>query len=214
MIILIICVKNNQSKFKPTTKILRRNDMCRILEEIGGLTAKQLLKKYGISLTPPINLAKLIENIGISSYSFDFGQAEELGGFKKGDIIGATLSTGNDLDILYAKGLRDNGIRFTVAHELGHCCLHTENLSMEHIQLRTESDKDSEEERNANIFAGELLIPKESLDYVCGSLLRPKMSTLVHIFQVSANVMRARLKYLGRTVIDDIPNNSTALMED
>ena len=33
------------------------NNMCKILNEIGGLTAYELLEKYSISLSPPIEIS-------------------------------------------------------------------------------------------------------------------------------------------------------------
>lgn len=172
--------------------------MSKKLEELSGLTAEQLLRKYNVSLKPPINLNKLIENIGISAYSLDFSDVEDSLGYVKGEILGAVISDGDDLDILYAKGLSDNRSRFTVAHELAHCCTHTQELMSGHIELRKDNDEElSKKEYDANIFAGELLIPKESLVEVCSLLIKPTITSLAEIFQVSANVMRARLEYLN-----------------
>lgn len=176
--------------------------MCTILKEIGGLSASELLKKYDIDLTPPINLSDLIKKIGISSYPWDFSQVEDAVGYKRGDIVGAALSEKDDLHIMYAKGLSSNRSRFTVAHELGHCCLHAEDLKINHLELRLNNHHDKREEA-ANIFAGELLIPKEPLMNVYQRLLRPSISTLSEIFSVSYNVMKKRLARLDIPVIDD-----------
>lgn len=195
MIIYVFILDDKQAK----EKTLNKGDfMCKILEELRGLNASQLLKKYDISLVPPINLNELIKSIGISSYSLDFSDVEESSGYEKGDILGAVISDGDELDVLYAEGLSDNRSRFTVAHELAHCCLNTDDLIAGHIELRTENkDRHSKKEIGANIFAGELLIPKESLLEICNLLIKPTVTALADIFQVSVNVMRARLEYLN-----------------
>lgn len=182
--------------------------MCKILEEIGGLTASQLLEKYEISLEPPIDLNKLIKKIGILVFPTEFSELEDTVGRKRGDIVGAAVSIGDDLDIMYASGLKYNRMRFTIAHELGHCCLHSENLKINHYELRTDSESNTIKEIQANIFAGQLLIPEQSLREICQSLLRPTLSALMTIFQVSANVMRGRLEYLNISVIDDVLEGS------
>ena len=178
--------------------------MCKILEKIGGLNAGELLSKYNISLTPPINLSLLIERIGISAYSVDFTEAEEAAKYPKGAIVGAAVSFDDDLDIMYAQGLTSNRIRFTVAHELAHCCLHAPDLKIKHIELRTSemNESDNAKEIEANTFAGELLIPEKSLLDIFGALLKPSVSALARIFQVSDNVMRARLEYLELPIIE------------
>ncbi len=58
-------------------------------------------------------------------------------------------------------------------------------------------------ERNANIFAGELLIPYSSLMSIYNQLLKPSLSVLAQIFQVSTSVMKARLNYLELRFVDD-----------
>ena len=169
--------------------------MCKILRQIGGLTATQLLQKYEISIEPPIDLTKLLNRIGIRAYAFDFHQIEDRVGYERGEILGAAISEGDALDIMYSEDFNQNRIRFTIAHELAHCCLHAENLEMNHLELRTDSNI-SGREKSANIFAGELLIPQESVLEIIGQLYEPTVETLARIFQVSKTVMDARLKYL------------------
>lgn len=53
--------------------------MCKILREIGGLSALELLEKYDISLSPPIDIKRLIDNIGIRLIRYDFSNAERAG---------------------------------------------------------------------------------------------------------------------------------------
>lgn len=175
--------------------------MCKILREIGGLSALELLEKYDISLSPPIDIKRLIDNIGIRLIRYDFSNAERAGNYPLGSIIGAALSDGDNLDILCANNLTLNRVRFTIAHELAHCCLHNDNLEINHLELRT--DDNSDRERDANIFAGELLIPYSSLMSIYNQLLKPSLSVLAQIFQVSTSVMKARLNYLELRFVDD-----------
>ena len=52
-------------------------------------------------------------------------------------------------------------------------------------------------EIQANIFAGEILIPKYTLDLVYNKFIStPPISVLARIFEVSISVMKARLDYL------------------
>ena len=177
------------------------NNMCKILTEIGGLTAYELLEKYSISLSPPIDIKKLVDNIGIRLVRYDFSEAEKAGNYPQNSIIGAALSEKDSLNILYATKMTLNRIRFTIAHELAHCCLHNDNLEINHLELRT--DDNSDRERDANIFAGELLIPYSSLMSIYNQLLKPSLSVLAQIFQVSTSVMKARLNYLELRFVDD-----------
>ena len=168
--------------------------MCKILREIGGLSALELLEKYGISLSPPIDIKRLIDNIGIRLIRYDFSNAERAGNYPLDSIIGAALSDGDNLDILYSNNQTLNRVRFTITHELAHCCLHNDSLEINHLELRTNNI--SLKERDANIFAGELLVPYSSLITIYNQLLKPSLSGLAQIFQVSTNVMRERLEYL------------------
>ena len=53
------------------------------------------------------------------------------------------------------------------------------------------------------LSALELLVPYSSLITIYNQLLKPSLSVLAQIFQVSTNVMRERLKYLELNFVDD-----------
>lgn len=110
--------------------------MCRILKNIQGKTAAELLKLYDISMEPPIDLSGLLEKIGISTKGIDFSQIEAKANYAQGRILGAAISKGDNLTIFYRKQDTENRQRFTIAHELAHCCLHSKNLEQNHIELR------------------------------------------------------------------------------
>ena len=181
--------------------------MCKILKELEGLSPGLLLEKYGINITPPVNLKKLVEKAGISSYPFDFADAEVHAGFEKGSIIGAALSEGDDLTVLYSEGLSDEDARATIAHELAHCCLHAEDLKIDHLELKTtnkRSELDSQKEEQANCFAEELLVPAESLKHICGMLIKPTVTALANIFQVPVDVIKSRKSaFPSLKILDD-----------
>jgi len=99
--------------------------------------------------------------------------------------------------------------RFTIAHELGHYLLHEqEKLHVDRrfqIQLRDENSStgENEAEKEANLFAAELLMPThfihedlatiEALDLEDDSLI----SGLAKKYEVSTQAMTFRLAYLG-----------------
>lgn len=177
-------------------KSLGGDYMASILEIINNKTPNDLLREYGIDLKPPINVSLLLEKIGISVISKDFSDAEDSVGYDRGSILGAAISNGDDLAIFYRKQDTYNRKIFTVAHELGHCCKHAENLRISHIELRTTISTFDQHEVEANIFAGELLIPKDILLEKYKQFIIPSLKTLSTIFGVSTNVMAARLDYL------------------
>ncbi len=178
--------------------------MCTILEKIKNKSALELLKEYNIELKPPINISLLLDKIGISVISKDFSQVEKESNCEPGSILGAAFSKGNDLAIFYRKFDTYNRKIFTIAHELGHCCKHSENLKISHVELRTNMDTYDDHEKEANIFAGELLIPEQLLIEKYNEFIIPSLKTLSTIFGVSTNVMAARLDYLNLDYYKDV----------
>ncbi|TGK79250.1 ImmA/IrrE family metallo-endopeptidase [Leptospira bourretii] len=88
--------------------------------------------------------------------------------------------------------------RFTIAHELGHYILHRNKLNeigRETILMR-EPTALSKIEREANDFASELLIPKETLDAQMQSGMI-KIEDLADFFNVSVPAMKYRAINLG-----------------
>ena len=178
--------------------------LCEILKRINGRTALELLEMYNIPLEPPIQLSKLLINIGISTLGIDFTDIEEAANYERGRILGAAISKGENLTIFYRKNDSKNRQRFTIAHELAHCCLHTNALKQNHIELREEFCSKTEKEKAADIFAGELLIPEPLLKNVYDKFYLPSLNSLAKIFNVSTNVMAARLNYLSMPYFKDV----------
>ena len=182
--------------------------MCEILKKLKGKTAKELLSEYNISIVPPINISLLLERIGIHEIRMDFSKIEEIAQVERGSILGIIFAKDNSLSIFYRSKDTSNRRRFTLAHEIAHCCLNADNLEKRHIEYRNASMENDPKEIAANIFAGELLIPESSLLQIHSQfLVAPKLSDIANIFSVSTNVMAARLDYLGLPYIKDQPIN-------
>lgn len=180
--------------------------MCTILQKIKNKSPLELLKENSIDLTPPIDIPSLLDRLGISSISKDFTEMENQAGIHNGEILGAAISEGDSLAIFYRKSDTYHRKIFTIAHELGHCCKHTDNLKISHIELRTNSNLEHHE-CEANIFAGELLIPETVLLPIYHKFVLPSLEALSKIFDVSTTVMAARLDYLGLSYFKDININ-------
>lgn len=99
--------------------------------------------------------------------------------------------------------------RFTVAHELGHLQLHPgKELILDHVRVNLRDDSSSlgtdREEREANAFAAELLMPRSE---VIGQVRRVLdrggttdarfIADLALLFDVSVQAMEFRLVNLG-----------------
>lgn len=172
-----------------------RNSMCKPVREIQGKTAEELLKLSGQTDVIPVDLSQILKTIGISALPRDFSKMEEnLVGENK--ILGALVSKGDNAAIFYRDDtsvMSPHRYRFTIAHELGHACLTGES---NHIEFRIDNISGDPQERAANIFAGELLIPRKQLEEIIQKLYIPTVHTLADIFEVSYNVMKARLSYL------------------
>lgn len=126
--------------------------------------AAQLLLQNRVS-SPPVNVHAIANFLGliIEQEPAD----EKLSGFilreSKRTIIGVNSNH------------HQNRQRFTIAHEIGHFLLHkgdvihvdNYNLPLAKINLRSEeaSKGVDEQEKEANLFAAELLIPKSILDH-------------------------------------------------
>lgn len=180
--------------------------MCDKIKELNGLTADSVLNKYWQRDELPINIAKILFDMKIKVAAFDFSNIEKSQNAPEGLILGAVITQGNDVAIVYKKGDPLNRIRFTLAHELAHCCLsHIKPDSKGYVELRLEGDNYDPYEKEANIFAGELLIPRRELQSVLMEYFPdtfPRSKFLASIFSVSVSVMEERLKYLRIPFID------------
>ena len=182
--------------------------MCTVLEKIKSKTASQILEMCGASDTIPVDIAQIMNFLKISLIPVSFQEIENLPDMrdevqKKGEILGAVLVNDDNAGIFYRKGDSLNRQRFTIAHELAHCCLGDVDTVNGHVQFRMENDM-TQTEVAANTFAGELLIPEQKLVEAIELLPYPKVSILTNIFKVSEAVMLERLRILNYSVKDSI----------
>lgn len=179
-----------------------RKKMCMKLKELNGLSADDLLIKTGQVGVVPVDIAQMCRDLQIIIKPFDFSTIERDPDFKKlisehGNILGIVLTNNDDLAILYREADTRNRKRFTLAHEMAHCCLHMSPHDDVHIEFRTDKSA-AKKEREANIFAGELLIPEKSLRTIIEGkeITNDFIVFLSNLFVVSVNVMIERLRYL------------------
>lgn len=160
-----------------------------------------LLKKYQLT-SPPINVEKIIHDMGIEL------QKEDLG-----EISGLLFRENSKVIIGANKTHAATRQRFTIAHELGHFLLHGNNQlfvdKVFAIKLRDHhsSEAVSTEEIEANAFAAELLMPAamilREIQHVSGILdfvgddLDVLIRKLASKFKVSQQAMTIRLMNLG-----------------
>lgn len=114
---------------------------------------EDLLERFHL-FTPPIDVEKIAEDLKIELQKADLG-----------DISGLVFREGNKVIIGVNESHPSTRQRFTIAHELGHFFLHSQNpLFVDKVfavKLRdhVSSEAVSLEEVEANAFAAELLMP-------------------------------------------------------
>lgn len=140
--------------------------------------------------TPPIPVLEIAEQNGVNVVFANFGEhSEKVAGFC--DFRDARLFVNRD-DMPARQA-------FTMAHELGHWIMHKE-FFMENperypvLPRFNNPDKDNVFEKEANFFAGCLLVPKRLLLPVQGA----PVSTLAQIFGVSRIMMEHRISSVRR----------------
>ena len=124
-----------------------------MIETKPAIEARKLLRDCGLEKTRPVNLATIIKTLGLNATY-------------KEDLTDYALLNPMDKTIYVLKN--DQPIRdkiFAVAHEIGHWTLHSRDKERPRFNFNGKdrpSDKVLiEEEREANAFAFELLMPYE-----------------------------------------------------
>lgn len=203
--------------------------MCKPLEKIFGKSAEYLLDTYSNKYSYPIDIVQIANKIGgISLGSKDFSELDRIlsKDDKSAHVIGAVRVLDDEVQIIYADKLDEEKNskypnlteeqrqeklrrrqRFTIAHELAHCCLHINaNQKKNYIELRSENIgiEDEDKEKIANIFAGELLMPRPVIDafisnpekYSVNIGNEISVTKMADAFLVNNHTMYERLKYL------------------
>lgn len=174
------------------------------INELANKTAEELLQLSNQVNSIPVDVKAILKRLGISALPFDFSELEEKlnesDEYKGSQILGAIVTKNDKCAIFYSNSGNDQShrTRFTIAHELAHCCLHGLDANF-HVEFRINTESNDPKEVAANTFAGELLIPTHSLNSVLKKLIYPTLQVLSDIFDVSKNVMKKRLEFLGLT---------------
>lgn len=125
----------------------------------------------------------------------------------KPDVSGALIVDGESAYIAVNDAHHENRQRFTIAHELGHFCLHKEGDRIhfdEDFRVYKRSGRSAlatdSKEIQANQFAAELLMPTNLLweDFHKSQGLEPRIvESLALKYKVSRDAMKFRLQNLG-----------------
>lgn len=145
------------------------------------------------------NLDRVLEYLKLEAYEVDItkvfeNQPELITGR---EISGFLLKDGHENTIFIDKNQSIYRKRFTIAHEIGHYVmdhLQSENLSIAFRDDLSATGVDCEE-RAANAFAAELLMPSGLVEFVyeqTGSIIKTAAT-----FAVSSSAIKFRLKNLG-----------------
>lgn len=168
--------------------------MCKKLDEIAGLSEYEILLKCNQTNSIPVDLDVILKVLGILKYPSEFTVLEK--DFSNRKISGLVLLHEDDIGIFYNKSDSIPQKRFTISHELAHCCLHGELLTDGYIEFLEFDEANNVHEKEASIFARNLLIPEQSLKKIYKELLEPSLSGLADIFQVPEKIMKQRLDEL------------------
>ena len=143
------------------------------------------------------DIFKLVKTLNIELIKKEF----------ENDISGLLAISNNKVIISFNQKEDPKRNRFTVAHELGHFFLHSNNQpffvnKMPKIMYRNNNSSTGEDlkEREANAFAASILMPKELISeeiQKCTSSGEATIKQLAKTFKVSEQAMTFRLSNLG-----------------
>lgn len=176
--------------------------MCKKLEDIHKKKPSDFLLQNN---ELPVNIEEILISAGINVLATDFSELQQRLPIKRIIILGIAYAKMNDLFILYSSKSDIFEKRFTLAHELGHCCLHMNADSACHVELQTKYDflelqnsdlkiiKEQKEEE-ADKFARDLLIPTEKLSKILCSKKEISIEELANAFAVPLLQMQKKLE--------------------
>lgn len=152
--------------------------------EKAKLEAKNLLEKYYIK-DPAVPVFELAQNLGYKIEFFKMEQLKDVAGFTDLDKKNIYI---NENDPSYRQS-------FTVAHELGHIVLQHQPDKVG-VLFRNTNIPTTDEEKEANAFAANLLMPKPFILKVMKeyNLNKEDVNILAGIFGVSPQAMGHQLE--------------------
>ena len=114
-------------------------------------SAHVVRERLGISQNDAIlDICELISKLGVKFFHFDFNYSKTYGASVSANDGGPAIILNSSIPSVERK-------IFTIAHELGHILLHKDSFK----SSETIEKKNSKEENEANLFAGELLCPQD-----------------------------------------------------
>ncbi|WP_312397734.1 XRE family transcriptional regulator [Kocuria sp.] len=160
--------------------VLPKINVPQLGEETPQLAAIMLREAWGLGTKPLPNLIQLCESRGIRVYGLP-PLAEPVDAY--------SLWHGGVPYIFLARRKTPERTRFDVAHELGHLVLH------KHRELETTSQQEDE----ANRFASEFLIPRDSIvEYLPRNPTVDDIFKIKNAFKVSAMALTYAVHQAGR----------------
>lgn len=172
----------------------RKDDvnMCRKLAELHNKKPNDFL-----SGNPklPVDIYQILQDLNVRCFCVNFNGLQKDLAFDNAKIIGLAYAHKNDLFIFYSDHSDLPTARFTLAHELAHCCLHMNDDAAFHIEMQTIPDVihfngkasksfNRKKEVEADVFARELLIPTNALIHILRSVKDPSIEELADLFIV------------------------------
>lgn len=176
--------------------------MCKKLKEIHNLMPEDFL---GDLKELPVNINYILKKWNIDHTAVLFDSLQKDLPLKNLKITGLSYAKEDDLFILYSKKSTLSEARFTLAHELGHCCMHMSVDSSCHIELQTVGDVlektgdsykifNAKKEEEADKFARSLLIPTNALLLLLQKETNWTIKRLADFFVVPIPQMQKKLK--------------------
>lgn len=144
--------------------------------------AFRTLRDAGVEGDYPINLERVAESLGYESLGFE-GKSDISGGIR----YSSRKIFVNSTDPIVRQ-------RFTLAHEIGHAVLHK---GVDEVDYRREIDfPQSDKEREANLFAAELLMPTDDFAKVWATR-GGNLTRVAHYFGVSQEAAKIQARTLN-----------------
>jgi len=141
-----------------------------------------------------LNLIKKQYGIKIIPYSKAKNYKNFTQKMKDGDGF-STILNGQKIIYFNDKNRTTQRIRFTIAHELGHCILGHDLSKTKYRNSEIDFDSDSIEEIQANIFARDILMPAIVLHYT-GCVKYNDIMKLCNVSEKSAKIREDRMEIL------------------
>lgn len=178
-------------------QLIRREEIIQILNK-----ASEIRKKAG-AIEFPVNVTSIASYVGAIVIGADIS----VDGYVMHFSWLKDISKGKKYLILVNKNTHITRQRFTIAHEIGHIMLghleknlfRAENKLMEDNLKEEEIDQLSRLEIEANLFAGEILVPAKILYHLVSDVQINSISELAAMFEVSKHVIFIQSELLGIT---------------